>query len=68
MYVIDWKVAKTTTDKLEGVLTSLTELDYDIHTVAFTGGRDWVVVAERDVPANPPAMGAEDTGAEHVKG
>ena len=47
--IIDWRVLKTTADKLEQVLIEETERGYDIHTIAYQGGRDWVVVACKDV-------------------
>lgn len=53
MRMTDWKTTKSTTDKLEGHLFELDDLGYEPHTIAFVGGRDWVIIAFKDVPAPP---------------
>jgi hypothetical protein len=67
-YITDWRTVKTTTDKLVGALNDVSDDGYDVHTVQYVGGRDWVIVAERDVPATPPEMGTYtgQSAAEHL--
>ena len=40
----EWAIERTTTDKLEGYLNSLEDRGAEIFQVAFTGGRDWVII------------------------
>lgn len=45
----EWAVEKATTDKLEGLLNSVSAAGREIDQITFIGGRDWTVISFREV-------------------
>lgn len=48
--LVEHAVERATTDKLEGLLNSVSEKGRQVLHIEFTGGRDWVVVSARQLP------------------
>lgn len=44
-----WRIHRATTDKLPGVLNEESENGRTVHSVHFTGGRDWIVITRKAI-------------------
>lgn len=46
---VEWRVDRTTTEKLAQVLNELVDMDRAVTQTQYVGGRDWVVLSTREV-------------------
>ena len=50
---VEWRVDRTTTEKLAQILNELVDMGRVVTQTTWTGGRDWVVLSTRDVEGVP---------------